>query len=39
MAFAEGAFGVEISQKDITLYPMNTVNEIAEVVGRKKGLI
>ena len=36
--FAEETFGVEISQKDITLYPMNTVNEIAEVVGRKKGL-
>ena len=39
VTFAEGAFGVEISQKDITLYPMNSVNEIAEVVGRKKGLI
>ena len=36
--FAEEAFGVEISQKDITLYPMNTVNEIAEVIGHKKGL-
>ena len=38
ITFAEQTFGVEISQKDITLYPMNTVNEIAEVVGRKKGL-
>ena len=36
--FAEEAFGVEISQRDVTLYPMNTVNEIAEVVGIKKGL-
>ena len=36
--FAEEAFGVEISQRDVTLYPMNTVNEIAEVVGMKKGL-
>ena len=36
--FAEQTFGVEISQKDITLYPMNTVNEIAAVIGRKKGL-
>ena len=26
--FAEEAFGVEISQRDVTLYPMNTVNEI-----------
>ena len=38
ITFAEQTFGVEISQKDITLYPMNTVREIAEVVGRKKGL-
>ena len=36
--FAEEAFGVKISQRDVTLYPMNTVNEIAEVVGMKKGL-
>lgn len=36
--FAEETFGVEISQRDVTLYPMNTVNEIAEVVGMKKGL-
>ena len=36
--FAEEAFGVEISQRDVTLYPMNTVCEIAEVVGMKKGL-
>lgn len=36
--FSEEAFGVEISQRDVTLYPMNTVNEIAEVVGMKKGL-
>ena len=38
ITFAEQTFGVEISQKDITLYPMNTVCEIAEVVGMKKGL-
>ena len=36
--FAEQTFGVEISQKDITLYPMNTVTEIAAVIGRKTGL-
>ena len=36
--FAEETFGIEISQRDLTLYPMNTVSEIAEVVGMKKGL-
>ena len=36
--FAEQTFGVEISQKDITLYPMSTVNEIAAVIGRTRGL-
>lgn len=36
--FAEEAFGVEISQKDVTLYPMSTVNEIAAVIAMKKGL-
>lgn len=34
--FVEKTFGVEITQQDITLYPMNTVNEIAEVVESKK---
>ena len=33
--FVESTFGIKISQKDIILYPMNTVNEIAEVVERK----
>ena len=33
--FIEDTFGIEITQKDITLYPMNTVNEIAEVVAAK----
>lgn len=33
--FIEENFGIEITQKDITLYPMNTVNEIAEVVASK----
>lgn len=31
----EETFGVKISQKDIILYPMNTIREIAEVVERK----
>ena len=33
--FLEETFGVEITQKDIILYAMNTVNEIADVVERK----
>ena len=33
--FAEERFGIHITQKDITLYPMNTVREIADVVSRK----
>ena len=33
--FIEDTFGIEITQKDITLYPMNTVNESAEVVAAK----
>ena len=33
--FLEDHFQIEITQKDITLYAMNTINEIAEVVERK----
>lgn len=33
--FIEEEFDIEITQKDITLYPMNTVNEIADVVESK----
>ena len=33
--FIEDTFGIKISQKDIILYPMNTIREIAEVVERK----
>ena len=33
--FLEDAFDVKITQADITLYPMNTINEIAEVVESK----
>ena len=33
--FLEETFGVQITQKDIILYAMNTVNEIAGVVERK----
>ena len=38
IVFVEKTFGVESTQRDLTLYPMNTVNEIAAIVGRKKGL-
>ena len=33
--FVEETFGIKITQRDITLYPMNTVNEIAAVVKKK----
>ncbi len=33
--FVEETFGIQITQRDITLYPMNTVNEIAAVVKNK----
>ncbi len=35
VAFVEDTFNIKITQKDITLYPMNTVNEIAAVVESK----
>lgn len=34
--FVEETYGISITQKDITLFPMNTVNEIATVVESKK---
>ena len=33
--FLEDHFHIQITQKDITLYPMNTIEEIAEVVESK----
>ncbi len=33
--FVEEKFEIQITQKDLTLYPMNTINEIAEVVKSK----
>ena len=33
--FAEETYGIEITQKDITLFPMNTVDEIAAVIESK----
>ena len=35
VAFVEDTFNIKITQKGITLYPMNTVNEIAAVVESK----
>ncbi len=35
IAFVEQEFDIKITQKDITLYPMNTVEEIAAVVNEK----
>ena len=34
--FVEDTYGISITQKDITLFPMNTVNEIAAVVESKQ---
>ncbi len=34
--FVEESYGISITQKDITLFPMNTVNEIAAVVENKQ---
>lgn len=35
IAFIEEEYSIEITQKDIVLYPMNTISEIAEVVANK----
>lgn len=35
MAFLEERFHIEISQRDIILYPMNSLREICELVERK----
>ena len=35
LLYMEQQFGVEITQKDITMYPMNSVDEIAAVVEAK----
>lgn len=33
--FVEQTYNVQITQRDITLFPMNTVEEIAAVVAKK----
>ena len=35
--FVEQSFNIKITQKDITLFPMNTVNELTAVVESKLG--
>ncbi len=35
VAFLEEHWNIEITQKDIVLYPMNSIHEIAEVVAGK----
>lgn len=35
VCFVENTFSIEITQKDLTLYPMNTINEISTVVKSK----
>ncbi len=35
--FIEEHWDIEITQKDLILYPMNTIEEIAEVIERKLG--
>ncbi len=32
IAFIEEEYSIEITQKDVVLYPMNTITEIAEVI-------
>jgi len=35
ISFAEEKWSIEITQRDLTLYPMNTVREIAAVISAK----
>ena len=35
ITFAEDRWSIEISQRDLTLYPMNTIQEIAAVIAGK----
>ena len=35
LTFCEEKWGIEITQRDLTLFPMNTVREIASVVAGK----
>ena len=35
ITFAETTWGIEITQRDLTMFPMNTVREIAAVISGK----
>jgi len=35
IAYIEEEYSIEITQKDVVLYPMNTIEEIAEVIANK----
>lgn len=35
VSYLENTFNIQITQKDLVLYPMNTINEIAAVVREK----
>ena len=35
IAYIEEEYSIEITQKDVVLYPMNTISEIAEVIANK----
>ncbi len=35
ITFIEDNWNVEITQRDLTLYPMNSIKEIAQVIGEK----
>ena len=37
LSYLESNFGIEISQRDLMLHPMNTINELAAVVKIKLG--
>ncbi len=35
ICFVEDTFSIEVTQRDLILYPMNTINEIATVIKSK----
>lgn len=35
MAFIEQKYGIQVTNKDLMMYPMNTINEIAKFIERK----
>lgn len=37
LAFIEDTYGIEVTQKDLLLYPMNTISEIAGYIVEKAG--